>query len=146
MQIYIDKVKDELMSMVRSMREKHPDVELRVAFVGYRDHEDGADRIVSQDFTLDVEAMTTVIAGVKTNICGSGGGWCEDALGGLEAMALLSWRSATRLLFHVGDMPCHGARFYDYLLACYWGYVEESDHLYQRKTKAACFGTVPSNL
>jgi hypothetical protein len=111
MHTYIAKVKEELFAMVDSIRAKHPDVVLNIAFVGYRDHEYGADRIIHLDFTSDIQAMQTAIAGVKTNIKVRGGDWCEDVLGGLDAVAALSWSSTTRLLFHVGDMPCHGTQF-----------------------------------
>lgn len=37
-----------------------------------------------------------------------------DVTGGLEEALNLSWQSATRILYHIGDAPCHGApEFHD---------------------------------
>jgi hypothetical protein len=33
------------------------------------------------------------------------------ALGGLQAAGALQWTSATRIIYHIGDQPCHGPEF-----------------------------------
>lgn len=34
-------------------------------------------------------------------------------MGGIKAAADLNWESATRLLYHIGDAPCHGTEYHD---------------------------------
>lgn len=36
----------------------------------------------------------------------------EDVLGGLQEVAKLSWTSTSRVLYHIGDAPCHGSEFH----------------------------------
>lgn len=41
-----------------------------------------------------------------------GGGRNADIFGALEAATALDWASATRIIYYVGDAPCHGERFH----------------------------------
>ena len=40
-----------------------------------------------------------------------GGDGCEDISGGFSKVLGLSWHNTTRVLFHIGDAPCHGREF-----------------------------------
>ncbi len=81
---------------------------VRVAFVGYRDHCDGQDRIESTDFGT-VEEFKIFLEGVRAT---GGGDECEDVHGGLEAALNLSWGRKNRCLIHIADAPAHGSRFH----------------------------------
>jgi hypothetical protein len=61
---------------------------VRVAFVGYRDHSDGSDRIVSIDLTDDTSSVVTFMSSVRAT---GGADTCEDIFGGLECVIGLGW-------------------------------------------------------
>ena len=42
-----------------------------------------------------------------------GGDSAEDVHGGLKAAADLDWASATRILYLIGDAPCHGRKYHN---------------------------------
>lgn len=80
---------------------------MRVGFVGYRDHGDGSDRIVSVDLTDDTEEVISFLNSVKAT---GGDDECEDIFGGLEKSISLGWKNPNRILIHIGDAPQHGTR------------------------------------
>ena len=81
--------------------------QIRVGFVGYRDHSDGGDRIVSIDLTENVSSVMDFIDSVEA---GGGDDVCEDVFGGLEEVIELDWKFPNKVLIHVGDAPQHGSR------------------------------------
>jgi hypothetical protein len=98
--------KDEICSLVDAIQEFYPDVPLRIAFVGYP----GAQRLVVLSFTTSIEEFK---AKLSEQVATGGGDGPVDIMGCLDAISKLQWKSATRILFHVGDAPCHGTRFHD---------------------------------
>ena len=80
---------------------------MRVGFVGYRDHTDGSERIVSIDLTEDTAAVVNYMNSVSAT---GGADECEDIFGGLEKVISLDWKNPNRILIHVGDAPQHGSR------------------------------------
>ena len=44
-----------------------------------------------------------------------GGCPLADFVGGLSVAGGLNWASTTRILYHVGDYPCHGTEFHNNL-------------------------------
>ena len=80
---------------------------MRVGFVGYRDHTDGSERIVSIDLTEDTAAVINFMNSVGAT---GGADECEDIFGGLEKVISLGWKNPNRILIHVGDAPQHGSR------------------------------------
>ena len=69
----------------------------------------GAERISFTPFTTDIDSFKMFIKSVKAV---KNFDECEDVFGGLEEVLNLSWINMTRVLFHIGDSPCHGRRFY----------------------------------
>ncbi len=99
--------------------------DVRVAFVGYRDHCDGERfRLERLDFG-PVDAFRSFLRSVEAK---GGGDDCEDVLGGMAAAARLSWRRANRCLVHVADMPAHGRRFHRGYLTDDYGGDEAEPH------------------
>jgi len=102
---------DNIFNVVSDIRKCYCETPLRVAFVGYRDHCDGANRLAVEPFTMDVEVFK---AKVKSQVATGGGDEPEDIHGALNvADTNLEWKSATRILFHIADAPCHGNEFND---------------------------------
>ena len=108
---YINQLKEHLLEIIDSLARFYPDVPLRVAFIGYRDHCDGNIRLVIEPFTTEVNVVKRLIGSQRAT--GGGGDGPEDIAGALNVVSDLEWRSATRVLFHVGDAPCHGKRYHN---------------------------------
>jgi hypothetical protein len=71
---YINMVKSTLNNIVEKLKMKFKLFEMRVSFVGYRDHADGDYRITCLPFTDNVEAFKSFVSDVKT---GGGADQCE---------------------------------------------------------------------
>jgi len=83
---------------------------LRLAMVVYRDYY--VKRFESLDFTLSVDGFCQFCSQVVTI---GNDDFAEDVLGGLNESLKLSWdeeKSGTKLIFHIGDSPCHGKEFH----------------------------------
>ena len=85
-------------------------LQIRVAFVGYRDHSDGFDRVFQVDLTDDSGSVIEFMNSVAAT---GGADECEDIFGGLEQVIGLSWKNPNRVLIHVGDAPQHGSRHWN---------------------------------
>lgn len=81
MRKYIDEAKDVVHRIVKKLEKRFKDLELRVAFVGYRDHCDGSDRITVFPFSDNIDKFKSFVSSVKAM---GGGDACEDVFGGLE--------------------------------------------------------------
>ena len=110
MSSFINEAKNQINKIVTEITESY-DNEVRVAFVGYRDHSDGTNRIETLAFTEDPSEFTRFLSSVSAD---GGGDAPEDVLGGLEAVINLAWSSASKVIFHIGDAPQHGERFHDF--------------------------------
>lgn len=108
---YMQSIRDRINELVNSIDQLYPDVPLRLGFVGYRDHCDGSDRSFLYPFSSDIAAFKMAVGSQKAfGGCGS----FADVYGGLHTVTTnLTWRSATRILMHMGDEPGHGLRIND---------------------------------
>ncbi|CAG0900528.1 unnamed protein product, partial [Darwinula stevensoni] len=109
MSSYIKAAKEHIKDIVDEIRNRYR-CQVRVSFVGYRDHCDGQRRIETLDFKEDVNVFKIFLDAV---VADGGGDTCEDVFGGLEAAINLSWSGRNKCLIHIGDAPPHGGRFHD---------------------------------
>ncbi|UJR38572.1 hypothetical protein I4U23_031238 [Adineta vaga] len=110
MQKYINEVKDRIFETVKLLKSRFPHLNIRLAFVGYRDLNLPEEKQFSiLDFT-DEETFHSFVSMVK---CQFGGDACEDVLGGLEKVTNLQWNQPVRILIHVADCPSHGRRYHN---------------------------------
>jgi len=114
---YINEVKEKIGDVVSFSKETY-DNNIRLSFVGYRDHSDGDKRIEAIDFTDDLDVFREFVSHI---VAKGGDDACEDVLGGLEYTGKLDWKSKNRIVFHIGDAPQHGAEFHD---GCGDSYIE----------------------
>ncbi|XP_046841768.1 alpha-protein kinase vwkA-like [Xenia sp. Carnegie-2017] len=110
MSSYIKGVKEKIQEAVNKCKNMFPGFEFSVAFVGYRDHGDGDDRIVFLDFRESISEFETFVKAIVAK--GGGGDRAEDVFGGIEQVTKLSWSKHTRIMLHIADAPCHGNRFH----------------------------------
>lgn len=108
MRKYITAVRAQLYQLTASVKSTYPEFAIRFAFVGYRDHCDD-NRYFVLDFTTDVNELEFALCKQKAY---GGGDRPEDVLGALNICLDLNWSSNIRILFHIGDAPCHGYRFH----------------------------------
>jgi hypothetical protein len=107
---HIDGAKKSIGNVVKRVRITNPDLKLRIACVCYRDIHDFS-RHELLDFTTGVGAFGTFLGTV--NAVG-GDDAAEDIAGALTLACGLPWSSATRLIFHIADAPCHGRKLHDF--------------------------------
>ena len=107
---YIVQVKTRMDDLVAHCHTTFPDLVLRVAFVGYRDHSEEAERILSFPFTANIASFKSFVSNIRAF---GGGDAAEDVFGGLEEVGKLQWSAPTRILFHVADAPCHGKQYHN---------------------------------
>ena len=116
MSTWIEKTKNETRAILAAAKRKF-DADLRVGFVGYRDHCDEAHGIVRLE-TLDflgADKMDVFEKFLKTKCRAAGGGDVpEDVAGGLEACTHLSWESNVRLVVMFADAPAHGDEYHPF--------------------------------
>lgn len=106
---HIKSVTDNILSFVAELGKFYPDIPLRLAFVGYRDHCDKEQRLSVLRFTMEASEFR---AFVGSQAAMGGGDAPEDVFGALNVVTDLDWLSAHRILYHIGDAPCHGTRFH----------------------------------
>ena len=102
---WIERSKDTLKEIIDSVRKGHPDLEVRVCFVGYRDFCD-AQRFSLHEFTSDLDKIKNFIK----NVSASGGGdFPEDVQGGFHEALKQKWGAdSIKMAFHIFDAPGHG--------------------------------------
>lgn len=98
----------ELLNVSNAIKERHPELSQRWAFVAYKDD---PDEYVTKkhDFVSDVAAFKHTFAQLRA---GGGGDYEEAPERGLADMNTLEWRSGAvaRVAFWVGDAPHHNGR------------------------------------
>eukprot|EP01006_Ploeotia_vitrea_P030947 TRINITY_DN63263_c1_g2_i1.p1 TRINITY_DN63263_c1_g2~~TRINITY_DN63263_c1_g2_i1.p1 ORF type:complete len:681 (+),score=10.69 TRINITY_DN63263_c1_g2_i1:82-2124(+) len=107
---HMKSMQEKIQELATNCKTLYPDVPLRLAFVGYRDHCDGDRRLAVERFTDDLSVFKNKVAEQKAD---GGGDAPEDVFGALKVASDMEWRSATRILYHICDAPCHGSRFHN---------------------------------
>ena len=111
MEEYIEEMKERIFETIKLLKSRFPNLNIRLAFVGYRDLNLPKDEQFSiLDFTNE-KVFYSFVSMVE---CDGGGDVCEDVLGGLEKTIQLNWKQSLRILIHIGDCPSHG-QLYHYL-------------------------------
>jgi len=107
-----DAVIQQIANVVDDCCEKFPNVDLQLAFVGYRDVDmSPQERYVIINWTPDPGEFGTTLSRIG---CHGGGDEAEDVLGGLQSVLNLDWdRARIKVCFHLGDSPHHGPIFSD---------------------------------
>lgn len=126
MQDHWKSIQNGINDIVEGLQFALPELPLRAGFVGYRDHVAAKshsatntpgkcscpDRIILQQFTGD---LCNFDVATKKHAVSRGNGKCADVHGGLHAAVTeLDWCATTRILYHIGDEPCHGKKFHKY--------------------------------
>ncbi|CAF1629561.1 unnamed protein product [Adineta ricciae] len=115
MQKYIDEVKDRIFETIRLLKSRFPHLNIRLAFVGYRDVDLHPDKQFSvSDFTNEQDFYSFL----STIKCEKGGDACEDVLGGLSKLIELNWKQPLRVVMHIADCPSHGRRYHNLADIC----------------------------
>ena len=78
---YIAEAKNVIHRIIDKLKSRFSDFELRVSFVGYRDHSEGVKRVILQDFSENIDSFKAFVSKVEAF---GGDDQCEDVFGGLE--------------------------------------------------------------
>lgn len=105
---WIRTAKTKITEIVGNVLADHPDADIQIALVAYRDYDD-EERMVIRDFTTP-----DVIREVLGTLNAVGGDdEAEDVAHAIQQCTALSWDSAdVRLVFHIADAPAHGLAFH----------------------------------
>ncbi|KAJ1408915.1 kinase-like domain-containing protein [Ochromonadaceae sp. CCMP2298] len=103
--------RDKMIDLIQTIKADNANCSVRVAYIGYRDFCDGAERLAVAPFTTDSASITAFIARQTAQ---GGGDAPEDVAGALQTALGLAWQSAAKLLIWIGDAPCHGVEYHDY--------------------------------
>ncbi len=106
---WMTRAKQTLNSIITNVKNTHPGIQVRVAFVGYRDFRD-KNHFSIQQFTTDINLVRNFI---HSQNAGGGGDQCEDVTGGLKETLDLDWRSKTKISFLICDAPTHGKQYHN---------------------------------
>ncbi|KAJ1487793.1 hypothetical protein T484DRAFT_2186005 [Baffinella frigidus] len=100
------------MTIAEGLQGRGGNVELRMAFVAYRDYDSTGLKYDEDDvkvcpFTKDLSVLRSMVRSQKP-VSGRTCDVPEDLCGGLRAALSLGWGAQNRHLFIIADMPCHG--------------------------------------
>ena len=109
MKDYIRMVMEKAQDIIKTLKSKFGGFSIRIAVLGYRDFFDKG-RFEILDFRNDVEEVKKFLAGIEAI---GGDDVAEDVNGAFQKLMKLSWESATRVVVHIADAPCHGKDFHD---------------------------------
>jgi hypothetical protein len=113
MRTFLNAAKQNITMFVTSLRSVYPDIPLRVAFVGYRDHGDpDSKRLAVLRFTTNIKVFHDILR-IQDAEGGGHDGCAEDVHGALRVAETLDWQASNRVLYHIADNPAHGREFND---------------------------------
>jgi len=109
MEPWIRTARHEVLNIIEYVEAKHPHADIRVAFVGYRDHGDD-ERILLHNFS-DVPGLYQYLRDV---VAKGGDDGAEDVASAFRQAHTLSWdRADLCLLYHIADAPAHGLLYHN---------------------------------
>jgi len=104
---YIRMCQEKINLIVDIIIKDNPNTNIKIAFVGYRDHKDSPVKPLS--FTSNVTDVKLFISQVSAQ---GGNDIPEDVCGGFRTAINLSWKSSHRLMILITDAPCHGDMYH----------------------------------
>ncbi|CAB1113047.1 unnamed protein product [Ectocarpus sp. CCAP 1310/34] len=110
MQRWIDQARTRLLDIIDQAKKDVANINLRVAFVGYRDF---GDKVQYETFDFHKEHDLPKLRAKLNKIKAYGGAdFPEDVAGGLKLATELDWRGTIRLCILLADAPCHGSMYH----------------------------------
>ena len=106
---FLEEAKTVIHRVTSKLASQFKNLKLRFSFVGYRDIDDGDNRVTVMNFSQNADDFKKFVSAIRAN---GGADECEDVFGGLEQVIKLEWQHMSRVLLHIGDAPCHGSRFH----------------------------------
>ncbi|GBB86404.1 hypothetical protein RclHR1_12840002 [Rhizophagus clarus] len=101
-----------ILQVANYIKNTNPSIEFRVGFCGYRDHNDGSNRLQIFDFNDQYDQFTKYMHNILPFSSPEDDDAPEDVLGGLNAaITQMDWKNSTRVLLHICDSPPHGRHF-----------------------------------
>ena len=111
MDTYIDNIKKAMFTIIDAIKKEVSAVP-RLAFIGFRDIDDGKKQIVKKDFTKNVDEIKKFIDSPECK-CFGGNDVCEDLIKPLKEALTFDWKSDLMYVFLLLESPAHGSRYHD---------------------------------
>lgn len=109
MSSWIDAAKNEIKSIIEYITAENESIDVRMSFIGYRDHCDAKDQFAVMDFTKNIDQ---IVKFVSTQGAQGGGDGPEDVAGGLSLALSQSWKASTKYAIFIADAPGHGDTYH----------------------------------
>ncbi|XP_019852957.1 PREDICTED: alpha-protein kinase vwkA-like [Amphimedon queenslandica] len=112
MRSWIESVKANVKNVRDGLEQHYKGCDIRFSFVRYTDYDQpSSTRTTWVDFTQSLSQFHTFVDPIKAS---GGKDTPEDIMGALKVtLSNLSWRpSATKVLMHIADAPCHGTQYH----------------------------------
>mmetsp|Transcript_16783 Transcript_16783/g.22004 ORF Transcript_16783/g.22004 Transcript_16783/m.22004 type:complete len:282 (+) Transcript_16783:95-940(+) len=106
---FIDLAKNTFKQAIEDTLINYPELDVRVAVVGYRDFCD-KEIFYIHDFTFDLDKIKSKISRIQPK---GGGDIPEDVQGAFRMGLELQWRkNSIKLAYFIADAPCHGSEYH----------------------------------
>lgn len=106
---WIDMSKKKLLDILDSVKQDNPTYDIEVAYISYRDIEDGNDRIHVYNFTKN---HPFIVEKINESVAKGGGDEAEDVAIAYHKANRLNWNADVRIVVHIADAPAHGFEFH----------------------------------
>lgn len=105
---WIRQAKTKMVEIVEDVRKQHPNTNILVGFVGYRDYGDEEQHIV-----IPFQPAQATMNDIQPIQPEGGDDEAEDVAHALQRALYMDWSDAqVKIVFHIADAPAHGSDFH----------------------------------
>jgi hypothetical protein len=106
---WIYQAKTRMVVLMDHVRTEHPEANILVSFVGYRDYGDENQMVV-----IPFQSPSETMDAIRKIDAEGGDDQAEDVAHGLSRVVSQDWSgSDVKIVFHIADAPAHGLAFHD---------------------------------
>ena len=111
---YVNEVQMKILEIVKGIKNKFPNIDVRLGFIGYTDiidpKIDPIKDYINLELTTNHRKIRNAIQKIKVQ---GGGDDAEDLAGALELALKKEWLGNARYAIVVTDAPCHGRKYHN---------------------------------
>jgi hypothetical protein len=132
MSSYVYSLKDDLKSIIKSIKDDYPLVIPKIGFIGYKDFGDLVlgDDYIDIDFLINYKKLFEIIEKIEAD---GGEQNAKDVAGAFNLALEKSWGMGKKLAILITDSPCHGKEYSNYNDKFTDGYYDPNNTEFERK-------------